>query len=292
MKSKKEVLASFYDHKGFMYELVNEKKKRFFDKEENAIKEIRLYQGKELVQPWEVDKRNIDLSRSTEAEVIMLVEEYLKSSVNIKSCLQSTLFPFGAIMAVWKGVYASNQILKETLLKYQDVLRFPDFITSLTHEEKWVALTQNEHRTNDLMEKYSDTFEEMVSDFLEYYLSKENIESHELLYGEWRALIQTTAQEFYSDAVLGDALERAIVKTERDISEKEKELALIQSRIAEKDEAYERATISEKLKMESDMKELLRDELDKASEIQDRNEKINRIKNFFTQGYLPLSGFN
>lgn len=289
MKEKKEVLATFYDHKGFAYELVNEKKKRFFDKKDNAFQEIKMYQGKELVQPWEVHKRKFDLSRSSEKEVIVFIQEYLKSSVNIKSCLQTMLFPFGAVMAIWQGVYSNNQIIKETLLKYQDVLSVPTFVTTLPHKEQWVVLTQNEHRTKEVMEGYTDTFRDMVSDFLQYYLSKENIESHELLYGEWRSLIQNTVDRFFNAEVRERALEKAIEKTKEELLEKSEELLLIKHKILQMDIAYEQATISEKLKMESDMKELLKEEQNKQLDIDDTVGKVNRIQTFFTKEYLPLS---
>lgn len=289
MKEKRELLAKFYDDKGFVYELVNEKKKRLFDRKDEGIQEIKLYQGKDWVQPWDVHKRKVDLSRSAESDVILLIEEYLKSSVNIKTCLQTTLLPFGAVMAVWDGIYSTNQIIKETLLKYQDVLRFPDFTKTLTHKEKWVVLTQNEHRTKELMVGYSDMFEDMVSDFLQDYLSKENIESHELLYGEWRTLIQTTVEQFYGEGIKKKALKRALEKTAEEVTVKTKELFFIQHQIAEMDESYERATISEKLKMEGEMKTLLETERSKKTDIEDTNEKMERIKSFFTKEYLPLS---
>lgn len=289
MKQKREVLAKFYDHKGFLYELLNEKKKRLFDKKDNTMEEIKLYQGKELVQPWEVDKRKLDLSRSTESEVILLIEQYLKSSVNIKSCLQYMLFPFGAVMAIWNGVYHNNQIIKETVLKYQNVLAYPDFIESLTHKEKWVAFTQNENRSKDVMGTYTQTFQVMVSEFLQFYLSKKNIESHELLYGEWRSLIEETVKCFYSDTVREVAIKEAIQKTEREVLIKSKELSAIEQEIQKMDKDYERSTISEKLKMELDMKGLLKKEEEKKLDIEDTTEKMNRIKTFFTKEYLPLS---
>jgi hypothetical protein len=279
-KNKKEILGTFEDDKGINYELVRERQRRLLDKKGEGFEEIIFYREGEYVPSWEVSKIKLDLSTSNKEVIDCFIKEYLQSSSNIRTALTYMKFPMEGLLTIWNGTHKDNSLIKETLLAYQNILSDYDFVEGLIHQEKWLLFTQNIYRTNENMKAYENMYREVIADFLSKYLSSKYIEKYERVYGEWKELVIKTFSEFFSDDLKEQAVQEAILKTKKDLSEYENKKLVIKENLNQLDKEYEKAPISQKFKIEEEVKSILKTEEQNNEDIKETIEKIARIESF------------
>ncbi|PLS15054.1 hypothetical protein CVD28_24555 [Bacillus sp. M6-12] len=280
-KRKKNILGTFQDEKGVNYQLVKEQRKRWLDKKNEGIEEITFYRGTEIIPAWDVPKLKLNLRESKAEEVTCFVNEYLKSSSVIKDSLQQMNFPLGTLIDIWNGIYKDHAFIKESILAYQDILDSNEFIQTLSQPEQWVLFTQNKYRNPENMRKYKEMFQGVIVFFLQKYLSESYIQKYERVYGEWQTLISNTFSAYYTENDKLESIEKAIEQTKEELKTKEFELGEIRKEITQLDNEYEHALISQKFKIEENVKAVLEKEQEKNKEVEDAREKINRITSFF-----------
>lgn len=278
-KTKREILGQLYIENGIIYTLEIEKVTSLMNK--SLVREaIYVFKGKEKIYSWNIDKIKMDLRNSDYDIVMKFIKEYLKYPTTLRDCLRKSIFANESLEYIWDSGLGSEAV-KESILIYQDAFTMNEFIENLSSERIWMVLTQNIFRNANNMGLYRECFKEITSEYMVKYLSNDNIEKYERVYGEWRDLTLKTFEDFYSKEDLQDVIIMSKVKCDVEKHICEKELLEIKNELKVIDKAYGINAISEKIRLEETTRNVLANEKFVILKIEDIVLKKERIETYF-----------
>ncbi|MDF2880000.1 MAG: hypothetical protein K0R54_557 [Clostridiaceae bacterium] len=269
-KRKKEVVGTLYDCDGNTYELIKEE--QIINKNKEIKEDFQLYKEKEKIYFLDTPSIKFDLSKSSYKLNHIFVFKFLKLIPVIRGCLEIFKFPNEILLEIWDNCDSRT---KDLIMKYQDIGDLEDY-KNITLEQKWIYLNQNIYRTKEIMYKYKEQYiflaSQCINSYLDYVL---------MLYDDWQEL-KSTLVKYYTNLDTNEIINKATLSLTERIEKQNNKLELLTGKLKQIDLAFENCSITQKIRMAEEVKEIINEEKLIKEKIAELTKKIEKLKDYFS----------